>query len=52
MEDTYKEVDFEKYCKTCKYKDRDEKLIPCCYCLEETENLYSQKPVKWEEVKK
>lgn len=49
MEDLYKEVYFETYCKTCKYKDRKEEQLPCCDCLEEPVNLQSNKPVKWEE---
>ena len=27
MENIYKEVDFKTYCKTCEYKDLEEKLI-------------------------
>lgn len=44
----YREVYFGPYCETCIYKDRDEKLLPCCDCLEEPLNLESHKPVKWE----
>lgn len=47
MEDIYFEVDFAKYCKTCKYKNVDSRQIPCCYCLDEPVNLHSVKPVKW-----
>lgn len=47
-----REVDFETYCKACKYEGRKEEQIPCCYCLEEPLNLYSQKPVKWEAKEK
>lgn len=43
-----REVDFEAYCKTCKYEKRPEEQNPCCDCLEEPLNLFSQKPVKWE----
>lgn len=49
MEDVYKEVYFDKYCSTCKYKDLPEEEDPCDECLAETVNLYSHKPVKWEE---
>lgn len=49
MEDEYKEVLFDKYCKTCKHEKTDEKLRPCCDCLEHPTNLYSEKPVYWEE---
>ena len=42
-------VEFEKYCKTCKHKDVASKDGPCYECLDEPVNLYSHKPVKWEE---
>lgn len=44
-----KEVYFDKYCQTCEYKDLEESEEPCNECLTETVNLYSHKPVKWEE---
>ena len=49
MEQEYFEVDFEKYCKSCKYKDLDEVKDPCNECLDEPCNLNSCKPVKYEE---
>lgn len=52
MEDIYREVDFEKYCKTCRYKKRDEKCDPCNDCLAEETNANSEKPVYWKEVEK
>ncbi len=45
----YKEVYFDKYCKACKYKNLTAADDPCDECLEETVNLYSHKPVKYEE---
>ena len=42
-----KEVRFDIYCETCKYKDLPEHKDPCHECLNETMNLYSHKPVKW-----
>lgn len=51
MEDNYKEVYFDKYCKTCKHKDVKEENDPCFECLNESENLYSHKPIKWESEK-
>lgn len=50
MEDTYKEVYFGQYCKTCKFKDDDENDIssPCYDCLHEPVNLYSHKPMNYE----
>lgn len=49
MEDIYKIVHFDKYCDTCKHKEVKESEEPCNECLTETVNLYSHKPVKWEE---
>lgn len=49
MEQIYDEVDFEQYCKTCKYADRDERYIPCCYCLEDPILPNTKKPACWEE---
>lgn len=49
MTENYKEVYFDQYCKTCKYKDTKETDDPCDECLYEPVNLYSHKPVKWEE---
>lgn len=45
----YKEADFYKYCKTCKYKDLKEDESPCDDCLEEPVIAYSHKPAYWEE---
>lgn len=49
MEDYYKEVYFDKYCKTCKYEKTKETDDPCNECLSEPSNLYSHKPVSWTE---
>lgn len=49
MTENYKEVYFDQYCKTCKYKDTKETDDPCDECLYEPMNLYSHKPVKWKE---
>lgn len=51
MDEQYKEVYFDQYCKTCKYKDVKDVDEPCNTCLEDPSNLYSHKPVKWEENK-
>lgn len=47
--ETYKEVYFGQYCKTCKHCEKEETDEPCDDCLNEPVNLYSHKPVKWEE---
>lgn len=49
MDEAYKEVYFDQYCKTCKYKDAKETEDPCDECLNEPVNLYSHKPTKWKE---
>ena len=49
MEDSYKEVYFDQYCKTCKHENLPETDDPCDECLQETVNVYSHKPVKWKE---
>lgn len=49
MEDTYKEVYFSQYCKTCKYEKLAESEDPCDSCLNEPVNVYSHKPVYHED---
>jgi hypothetical protein len=48
MEDIYKEVYFDQYCKNCIYEKTDEKDEPCYECLNNPVNLYSHKPVNFE----
>lgn len=51
----YKFVDFELYCKTCKYKDICDETKgeePCNECLTSPTNLESEKPIKYEEAPK
>lgn len=49
MHEDMREVDFNKYCKTCKYEELYEEEDPCFECLDEPYNEYTDKPVKWEE---
>lgn len=49
MEDRYLEVDFEKYCPTCKYHDLKEVCDPCNDCLQNGVNLHSHKPTEYKE---
>ena len=42
-------VDFSKYCKVCKHKEKDESKWPCNWCLSEPLNYYTDKPIKYEE---
>lgn len=48
MEDTYKEVYFGLFCKSCKHFEVAEDEDPCDECLHNPVNLYSHKPVKFE----
>ena len=48
----YKEVYFDRYCSTCKYQGLLGTDDPCDECLAEPVNLYSHKPVKYEEASK
>lgn len=48
MEESYKEVYFGEYCKTCKHYEKKEEEDPCHECLNNPVNLYSHKPVNWE----
>lgn len=50
MDDQYKIVLFDQYCPTCKHKDLDENKEPCEECLSNPINLYSHRPIKWEEA--
>lgn len=47
MEEIYKEVYFDQYCKTCKHKKAKESEDPCDECLTNTTNAYSHKPVNY-----
>ena len=45
----YKEVLYNEYCKKCVHKDLDEHEEPCEECMSEPVNLWSKRPVKFEE---
>lgn len=49
MDELYRIVNFKKYCEQCKYKDLDETDDPCNDCLDHPTNLYSEKPLRFEE---
>ena len=51
MENQYKIVDFGYYCEKCKHYEESENGEPCDECLSNPVNLYSHKPVKYEEGK-
>lgn len=48
-DELYKEVYFHMYCETCKHKEVEDIKEPCNECLDNPVNLYSHKPVKYEE---
>lgn len=49
IEQQYKFVDFDEWCKTCAHLLRDETEYPCYNCLANATNLYSHKPTHWKE---
>ena len=49
MENSYKEVYFDQYCKTCEYAKQKEDESPCDDCLNEPVNIDSHKPMYWKE---
>ena len=51
MDNEYKEVYFDQYCKSCAHKEKKDTDAPCDECLDNPINLYSHKPVKWEAKK-
>lgn len=48
---SYKEVYFHEYCKSCKHKEVKENEEPCDECLSEPTNLNSHKPLNYEKGK-
>ena len=44
-------VDFDTYCKTCRYEKRDGNEEPCDECLRCPARKNSSKPLKWKEKK-
>ncbi len=51
MEYDYKEVYYDQYCSRCVHRELEEDDEPCRDCLDEPVNVYSHKPVYWEENK-
>ena len=49
MEDVYKEVYFNKYCKDCKHINVNDDEDPCNECLAEPYNIDSHKPINYKE---
>jgi len=45
-------VEFDKYCKTCKYKDTKSFEDPCNECLDNPTNLHTKRPVCYKEDEK
>lgn len=51
MEYDYKEVYYDQYCSRCVHLELEEDDEPCRDCLDEPVNVYSHKPIYWEENK-
>ena len=49
MNTNIKFVDFDSFCKTCKYVKINERKEPCNTCLEVPARKGTAKPVKWKE---
>lgn len=49
MENKTKIVDFNKYCRKCKHRDKHESEDPCWDCLDQPVNEDSHKPIYFEE---
>lgn len=45
----YKEVLFNEYCCKCIHEDKSEHEPPCDECIAEPVNLWSKRPIKFEE---
>ena len=49
MEDAYEIVKFDEYCKKCRYEKLKDDEDPCNEWLTSPVNLYSHRPVKFEQ---
>ena len=47
-----KEVRFDNWCHTCKYRDKEATDIPCNDCLAQPYNIDSSKPIYYKEEEK
>lgn len=52
VDNDYQEVYFDQYCKTCKHVKCNNYESPCEECLDNPVNLYSHKPINYEEKEK
>jgi hypothetical protein len=52
MDEDFKEVLFDQYCKSCKHKNLKENEEPCAECLDNPLNRYTDKPINYEEKTK
>lgn len=37
-------IEFDKWCKDCRYYEIEDDKYPCYYCLQDSAKLYSKKP--------
>lgn len=52
MENNTKLVEFDKWCSSCKFKDKSSTAEPCDSCLSVPARESSHKPEYWQEGKK
>lgn len=50
LDSEYREVRYDIYCEQCKYKEEIDYESVCEECLDNPTNLYTDKPVKFEEA--
>lgn len=52
MDEDFREVRFDLYCRDCTHNEVPETESPCNECLEEPTNLYTYKPTGFKEKEK
>ena len=52
MDEDFREVRFDLYCRDCTHNEVPETKSPCNECLEHPVNLYTYRPVNWKEMDK
>ena len=45
-------IEFDQFCGSCKHKDLDEKLDPCCECLDNPALVDTEIPLNYEKEEK
>lgn len=52
MNEGYKEVYYDQYCKSCKHCEKKDNEEPCDECLDNPINSYSHKPINYKKKDK